>query len=58
MWAVHASAPHLQPGGSITLTTGIAGRRPGPGWAVAAGICGAVESLTQALAVELAPHPR
>ena len=37
------------------LTTGIAGRRPGPGWAGAASICGAVESLTQALAVELAP---
>jgi len=52
---VHASAPYLQPGGSITLTTGIADRRPGPGWAVAASICGAVESLTQALAVELAP---
>jgi NAD(P)-dependent dehydrogenase (short-subunit alcohol dehydrogenase family) len=52
---VHAAAPHLQPGGSITLTTGIAGRRPGPGWAVAASICGAVESLTRALAVELAP---
>ena len=55
LWAVHAAAPHLQPGGSITLTTGIAGRRPGPGWAVAASICGAVESLTWALAVELAP---
>ena len=53
--AVHAAAPHLQPGGSITLTTGTAGRRPGPGWAVAASICGAVESLTRALAVELAP---
>jgi NAD(P)-dependent dehydrogenase (short-subunit alcohol dehydrogenase family) len=55
LWAVHAAAPHLQPGGSITLTTGTAGRRPGPGWAVAASICGAVESLTRALAVELAP---
>jgi len=54
-WAVHAAAPHPQPGGSITLTTGIAGRRPGPGWAVAASICGAVESLTRALAVDLAP---
>ncbi len=53
--AVHAAAPHLQPGGSITLTTGTACRRPGPGWAVAASICGAVESLTRALAVELAP---
>ena len=55
LWAAHAAAPHLNPGGSITLTTGIAGRRPGPGWAVAASICGAVESLTRALAVELAP---
>jgi NAD(P)-dependent dehydrogenase (short-subunit alcohol dehydrogenase family) len=55
LWAVHAAIPHLRPGGSITLTTGIAGQRPGPGWAVAASICGAVESLTRALAVELAP---
>jgi NAD(P)-dependent dehydrogenase (short-subunit alcohol dehydrogenase family) len=53
--AVRAAVPYLQPGGSITLTSGIAGRRPGPGWAVAASICGAVESLTRALAVELAP---
>lgn len=40
---------------SITLTTGIAKDRPGSGWAVAASICGAVEALTKALAVELAP---
>jgi len=40
---------------SITLTTGIAKDRPGAGWAVAASICGAVEALTKALAVELAP---
>ena len=40
---------------SITLTTGIAKDRPGPGWAVAASICGAVEALTKTLAVELAP---
>jgi len=45
--AVHAAAPHLRPGGSITWTTGLAGRRPGPGWAVAASICGAVESLAR-----------
>jgi NAD(P)-dependent dehydrogenase (short-subunit alcohol dehydrogenase family) len=55
LWAAHAAAPYLNPGGSITLTTGIAGHRPGPGWAVAASICGAIESLTRALAVELAP---
>ena len=55
LFAVHVAVPHLRPEGSITLTTGIAGQRPGPGWAVAASICGAVESLTRALAVELAP---
>jgi len=40
---------------SITLTTGVAKDRPGAGWAVAASICGAVQALTKALAVELAP---
>jgi NAD(P)-dependent dehydrogenase (short-subunit alcohol dehydrogenase family) len=56
--AVHAAAPHLNEGGSITLTTGTAADRPGPGWAVASSITGAVESLTRALAVELAPRIR
>src|SRR4029077_1608086 len=55
LWAAHSAAPRLRPGGSITLTTGIAGRRPGSGWAVAASICGAVDALTRARAVELAP---
>ncbi|MFI6597991.1 SDR family oxidoreductase [Nonomuraea sp. NPDC050536] len=53
LWAVHAALPYVRE--SITLTTGTAKDRPGPGWAVAAGICGAMESLTKALAVELAP---
>jgi NAD(P)-dependent dehydrogenase (short-subunit alcohol dehydrogenase family) len=53
--AVHSAAPQIRAGGSITLTTGTASRRPGPGWAVAASICGAMEALTRALAVELAP---
>ncbi|GAB3987223.1 SDR family oxidoreductase [Actinoallomurus acanthiterrae] len=53
--AVRAAVPHLRKDGSITLTTGVAKDRPGPGWAVAASICGAMESLTKALAVELAP---
>ncbi|WP_250038450.1 SDR family oxidoreductase [Paractinoplanes maris] len=53
--AVRAALPHLRPGGSITLTTGTASDRPGPGWAVASSICGAIEALTRALAVELAP---
>ncbi|WP_436533735.1 SDR family oxidoreductase [Actinoplanes sp. HUAS TT8] len=53
--AVRAALPVLREGGSITLTTGTAGDRPSPGWAVASSICGAVDSLTRALAVELAP---
>jgi NAD(P)-dependent dehydrogenase (short-subunit alcohol dehydrogenase family) len=53
--AVKHARPHLRPGGSITLTTGAAGRRPTAGWAVVASSCGALESLTRALAVELAP---
>jgi len=53
--AVRSAEPHLRKGGSITLTTGVASQRPGAGWAVAASICGAVEALTRALAVELAP---
>jgi NAD(P)-dependent dehydrogenase (short-subunit alcohol dehydrogenase family) len=53
--AVQAAVPHLRPGGSITLTSGIASHRPGPGWSLGASVCGAVEALTRALAVELAP---
>lgn len=54
MAAKHA-APNIRPDGSITLTNGIAGQRPHKGWTMAASICGAVESLTRALAVEIAP---
>ena len=53
--AVKYAQPHLRPGGSVVLTTGIASRRPGKGWAVGASICGAVDALTRALAIELAP---
>ncbi|MEU8185506.1 SDR family oxidoreductase [Micromonospora sp. NPDC049044] len=54
--AVRAAAPHLRDGGSVTLTSGTASARPGPGWSVAASICGATEALTRALAVDLAPR--
>jgi NAD(P)-dependent dehydrogenase (short-subunit alcohol dehydrogenase family) len=53
--AVKYAAPHIRTGGSIGLTGGIASPRPGKGWALAASICGAMEGLTRALAVELAP---
>ena len=53
--AVKYGRPHIRKGGSIVLTTGVAGRRPHKGWAVAASVCGTIEALTRALAVELAP---
>lgn len=52
--AKHASK-WIKSTGSIILTNGVIGLRPQKGWVVAAGICGAVEALTRALAVELAP---
>lgn len=45
----------IRPGGSIVFTSGVAGARPLAGWSVAASICSAMEGLTRALAVELAP---
>ena len=52
---VRAVAPALRTGGSITLTSGTAADRPGAGWALAASVCGAMNALTRALAIELAP---
>src|SRR6202041_2090197 len=53
--AVKYGSPHIRKGGSIVLTTGIAGQRPRKGWVIAASVCGTIEALTRALAVELAP---
>jgi NAD(P)-dependent dehydrogenase (short-subunit alcohol dehydrogenase family) len=53
--AAKYGSSQIRPGGSIVFTSGIAGRRPRKGGTVGAGICGAVEALTRALAVELAP---
>ena len=52
--AVRAFAPHLSAGGSITLTSGSAAEQPEFG-ALPVSICGAMNALTTALAVELAP---
>jgi len=58
-WGAFASvkygAPHINKGGSVNLTSGIASTRPGRGWSLASSICGAMEGLVRALAVELAP---
>jgi NAD(P)-dependent dehydrogenase (short-subunit alcohol dehydrogenase family) len=53
--AVKYGSRNIRKGGSIVLTTGIAGQRPQKGWVVVASVCGTIEALTRALAVELAP---
>jgi NAD(P)-dependent dehydrogenase (short-subunit alcohol dehydrogenase family) len=53
--AVKYAAPHINTGGSISLTSGTANARPGKGWSVASSICGAMEGFVRAMAVELAP---
>src|SRR5580704_17048968 len=53
--AVKYGSKNIRKGGSIVLTTGIAGQRPHKGWVLAASVCGTVDALTRALAVELAP---
>ncbi|HUD66065.1 MAG TPA: SDR family oxidoreductase [Candidatus Sulfotelmatobacter sp.] len=53
--AVTYGSSHIRKKGSIVLTTGIAGQRPHKGWVIAASVCGTIEALTRAVAVELAP---
>jgi NAD(P)-dependent dehydrogenase (short-subunit alcohol dehydrogenase family) len=55
IFAVQLAVKSLCSRGSITFTSGIAARRPVRGGATAAAIDGAVEGLTRALALELAP---
>jgi NAD(P)-dependent dehydrogenase (short-subunit alcohol dehydrogenase family) len=53
--AVKYAAPQIRAGGSITLTSGVASSRPLAAWTIPSSILGAMESLTRALAIELAP---
>lgn len=53
--AVKYGAPNINKSGSIILTGGSAGARPGKGWSLGASICAAMEGFTRAMAVELAP---
>ncbi|CAN5307222.1 SDR family oxidoreductase [soil metagenome] len=52
--AVRVFAPRIRVGGSITLTSGSAAETPSFG-ALPVALCGAMNALTTALAVELAP---
>jgi NAD(P)-dependent dehydrogenase (short-subunit alcohol dehydrogenase family) len=58
-WGAYMAAKYgsgsIRPGGSIVFTSGTAGARPRSGWSVGASVCAAMEGLTRALAVELAP---
>jgi len=46
--AVKYASKSIRKGGSIVLTTGIAGQRLPKGWVVAASVCGTIEALTRA----------
>jgi len=53
--AVKYASPYINAGGSISLVSGTASLRPGKGWSLGSAICGAMEGVVRALAVELAP---
>ncbi|GGK70905.1 short chain dehydrogenase [Sphaerisporangium melleum] len=53
--AARAAATRLPAGGSLTFSSGTLVVRPLPGMAAPLSVAGAVETLTRALAVELAP---
>ncbi|MFE6750801.1 SDR family oxidoreductase [Kitasatospora purpeofusca] len=53
--AAKYATPRLRSGGSITLTSGAFATRPVPGALLGASITAAVEGVTRALALELAP---
>ncbi len=53
--AIKYAAPHISKKGSIVLTSGIVATRPVKGWSLGSSICAAMEGLTRAMAIELAP---
>lgn len=53
--AAKCGTARIRAGGSIVFTSGLAAARPHPTWSLGASICAAMEGLTRALAVELAP---
>jgi NAD(P)-dependent dehydrogenase (short-subunit alcohol dehydrogenase family) len=58
-WGALAAVKHgvrsIRSGGSIVLTSGFSATRPRAGWILQASIQSAIEGVTRALAVELAP---
>jgi len=54
-YAAKYGAPNIRPGGSITLFSGVAAKRPVEGLSALASANGAIEALCRSLAVELGP---
>ncbi len=54
-YAAKHAAPRMGDGASITFVSGLSARRPYPGSSVISASCGAIEALSRALALELAP---
>ncbi|KAA0118277.1 SDR family oxidoreductase [Mycolicibacterium sp. P9-22] len=52
--AIRVFAPRISAGGSITMTSGTAAEKPGLG-VLPTAVCGAINAMTRALALELAP---
>jgi len=57
-YCAHYGAKVLNPGGSITLFSGVLNRRPGRNCSPLAAVNGAIEGLTRSLALELGPDLR
>jgi NAD(P)-dependent dehydrogenase (short-subunit alcohol dehydrogenase family) len=54
-WAAYDARPHMRRGGSIVFFTGVAAKRPVPGYVMGACINGALNAGTRSLAIEFAP---
>ena len=58
-WGTYLSVKYgqrkIRKEGSMVLSSGIASQRPMKGWSLGASVTGAMESLTRALAIDLAP---
>lgn len=56
--AARSGHPYIREGGSIVFFSGVLGTRPSKNCAIMASVNGAIEALTRALAVDLAPRVR
>lgn len=55
-WTVYDARPLMRRGGSFVFFSGVAARRPVPGYVIGACINGALEAATRSLALELGSH--